>query len=807
MGVVMLVWLAIALAASGLAVPPPGRQEDFARAAREYGLPVSVLLAVSYLESRWDAHAGSPSTSGGYGPMHLVDVRAAGRHLRAAAADGNATRGDSHGDAREAARGGARDHVRRDADWNARGDDRGVTRDDVAGPAASREALPESTLRQAAELTGLRQAVLRRDPAANIRAGAALLASYQRQPSDDPAAWYDAVARYSGAGDRLTARRFADEVFSVIAEGATRRTDDGTVVRLTAVPGLRVPRPDAEATATGNAATDGGTRTGGEAATGGGRVAEGGAAVGGDTAVKGDHAADGGGVAAGGEAAGDGEVVSGGGVVGGEVAEGGGAGDALPGGRTAGEGAAECPASLACQWMPAAFRRFDHRTDYGNHDRVRESRRIDYIVIHDTEGTYQGIRSMVHDPEYVSWHYTIRSRDGHIAQHVRTKDIAWHAGNWDFNARSIGIEHEGYLARGGTWYTEAMYQASARLVKYLAAKYDIPLDRAHILGHDNVPGSTPETLPGMHEDPGPYWDWAHYFDLLGSPFEGTGRAATELVDDTGVGGDEGAPTQGAGRGTSALSEGPQHGTSLQVVGHGTTAPADRARRGTSAPAVGPQRGTPGRNGGAQRPASVLILPGYAENRPHFTGCSEKRPCADQGASTVWLRTEPREDAPLVDDVGKRVGKPSTRSVYDHSARASTGQRFAVAGTQGDWTAIWYLGSKAWFYNPPAQPTAVPAKGPLVTPLKSGVRVYGRAYPEQSAYRGKGVTYQTLTPLPYVIQPGQLYSLGFTLPASYYSANSYSPARHVMVRGGLRYHQIQLGHRVAFVKAEDVRVIR
>ncbi|MEU0572894.1 hypothetical protein ABZ297_46885, partial [Nonomuraea sp. NPDC005983] len=230
----MLVWLAVALAASGLTVPPPGRQEDFARAAREYGLPVSVLLAVSYLESRWDAHAGSPSTSGGYGPMHLMDVRAAARQRRAAIADGNA-------------------------------------RDDVAGPtrhvpepAAAREALPESTLRRAAELTGLRPAVLRRDPAANISAGAALLASYQRRPSDDPAAWYDAVARYSGAGDQLTARRFADEVFSVIAEGATRRTDDGTVVRLTAVPGLRIRRPDGETATIRNAATNGGTTAGGD---------------------------------------------------------------------------------------------------------------------------------------------------------------------------------------------------------------------------------------------------------------------------------------------------------------------------------------------------------------------------------------------------------------------------------------------------------------------------------------------------------------------------------------------------------------
>lgn len=32
---------------------------------------------------------------------------------------------------------------------------------------------------------------------------------------------------------------------------------------------------------------------------------------------------------------------------------------------------------------------------------------------------------LVQDPTYVSWHYTIRSSDGQIAQHVATKDVAW----------------------------------------------------------------------------------------------------------------------------------------------------------------------------------------------------------------------------------------------------------------------------------------------------------------------------------------------------------------------------------------------
>jgi hypothetical protein len=331
----------------------------------------------------------------------------------------------------------------------------------------------------------------------------------------------------------------------------------------------------------------------------------------------------------------------------------------------------------------------------------------------------------------VSWHYTIRSSDGHIAQHVATNDIAWHAGNWDVNTRSIGIEHEVFLARGGKWYTEAMYRASAALVRYLAGEHGVPLDRAHILGHDNVPGSGPESVAGMHEDPGPYWDWAHYFELMGKPLKG--------------------------------------------VKHGN---------------------------------SIMIRPSYDTNRPRFTGCVTAEPgkkCPPHGASAVWLRTAPRKSAPLVTDVGKHGGEPSSHSVYDHAARASTGQRFAVAERRGDWTAIWYLGQKAWFHNPAAAPNAVPAKGPLATPLKPNTKVYGRAYPEKSAYTL--ASFKPLTPLQYRIGPGQTYTVGGTFTGSYYATGAFKASHHVTTTGTVRYHQIQLGHRVMFVKAADVRVFR
>jgi N-acetylmuramoyl-L-alanine amidase len=92
--------------------------------------------------------------------------------------------------------------------------------------------------------------------------------------------------------------------------------------------------------------------------------------------------------------------------------------------------------------------------------------------------------------------------------------VAWGAGDWYVNMHAINIEQEGFAEQGKTWYTPAMYQASAALVRYLAAKYGIPLNRAHILGHDDVPGPTDAFTAAQHWDPGPYWNWTHFMALL-----------------------------------------------------------------------------------------------------------------------------------------------------------------------------------------------------------------------------------------------------------------------------------------------------
>lgn len=132
---------------------------------------------------------------------------------------------------------------------------------------------------------------------------------------------------------------------------------------------------------------------------------------------------------------------------------------------------------------------------------------LNYVVIHVTQETFQDSMRIFKDPaRQVSAHYMVASGDGYIGQFVREKDIAWHAGNWDYNTRSLGIEHEGWVDQP-PWFTDVMYQQSAKLTAALCDRYGIPKTRTHIIGHVEVPGTD-------HTDPGPNWDWTKYMKLV-----------------------------------------------------------------------------------------------------------------------------------------------------------------------------------------------------------------------------------------------------------------------------------------------------
>jgi len=373
-------------------------QAVFERAAGASGVPEDVLLAVGYLSSRWSQNDGAPSTSGGYGVMHLTDF-AVGR-------SGGGAKGDT-----------------------GRGPER-------AG-----------TLRLAADLTHFAPAQLRADHVANICGGAAVLASYQPgTTSQRPGDWTEAVASYAGTAEKAKMVQYAGQVFNVLRSGATETTDLGDTVMLAARTGAQ---PD---------------RAGLEAA----------------------------------------------------------------GALEPGIDELECPDTIECEAIEALYVQTDPANPraYVNYDLAdRENDvTIDYLVVHDTECDYDDCVRLIQTPDrFVSWQYTIRSADGHVAQHVANHNVAAHAGNWYINMHSIGFEHEGYASGQGLWYTDALYRSSAELAKYLAAKYGFELDRAHVVGHEEFQSVN------YKWDPGPYWDWERYMELLGAPIRPEGKGRSQIV--------------------------------------------------------------------------------------------------------------------------------------------------------------------------------------------------------------------------------------------------------------------------------------
>lgn len=125
----------------------------------------------------------------------------------------------------------------------------------------------------------------------------------------------------------------------------------------------------------------------------------------------------------------------------------------------------------------------------------RKGYRPEAVVIHIMDGTLVGTDSWFVSPSsQVSAHYGI-SRVGEVHQYVQEGDTAWHAGrvdkpSWNLikpdinpNLYSIGIEHEG---KPNDIWTEDMKSASANLIREICKRWQIPIDRQHIIGHYQI---------------------------------------------------------------------------------------------------------------------------------------------------------------------------------------------------------------------------------------------------------------------------------------------------------------------------------
>jgi N-acetyl-anhydromuramyl-L-alanine amidase AmpD len=623
--------------------PQSTRQAEFTAAAHEFGVPLPVLEAVSYYETRWEAHAGQENAEAGYGPMNLTNLT-----TKELDADGlSSTQSPRYADLLKA-------------------------------PA-------EHTAAAAAALADTDTATVQSDETQNIRAGAALLASYAKtynhgklpQRTDG---WYAAAARYGQSTEDKVAQAFADGVWSAMRTGESRTTQDGQQITLAPVQGLHPNRDDVR-----------------------------------ELGLK--------------------EVTP--------------------------------PKSSQqhCDYIPGAYTLLDpsNLADYGSHDladRPTDGLDVRYITLHTTDETYDGTLDLFRDPTYAAGaHYVVRSEDGQVTQMTPTKDIAWDSANRSFYQHSIGIEQEAWATHGASWFSEDLYRSTAQLVRYLAAKYDIPLDRAHILGHDNVPGGTASGIPTQHWDPGPGWDWEHFFDLLGAPIHATAKPGSDVVTIK-----------------------PGYATNKQT----TTYCDDVA--------------------------------GYKQ----FPGPYRSFDCpvtsTDAPSSFVPLYTGPSTSAPLVADPYLHPTGTGTNAMNDWGDKAPTGEQYVVADRQPGWTAIWFGGQEAWFQDSAQHPTTVPSKAERIVPKagKTSIPVYTTSYPEASVYPPDFIAFEGTTPRPqtpakkYSIPAGQSYvASGPAENTDSYFAIYYDGSapydQHDFI-GKTKVYEIVYNHRMAFVNADDVDVV-
>lgn len=127
-------------------------------------------------------------------------------------------------------------------------------------------------------------------------------------------------------------------------------------------------------------------------------------------------------------------------------------------------------------------------------------RKVNKIVVHYNAGnlTVEGCWNVWQTRE-ASAHYQVES-NGRIGQLVYDKDIAWHAGVWNVNETSIGIEHANQA--DGT-ITENCLDNGAHLVAALCKKYNLgrPQWLVNVFPHKHFKAtSCPGQIYGSQKD-------------------------------------------------------------------------------------------------------------------------------------------------------------------------------------------------------------------------------------------------------------------------------------------------------------------
>lgn len=149
------------------------------------------------------------------------------------------------------------------------------------------------------------------------------------------------------------------------------------------------------------------------------------------------------------------------------------------------------------------------------------------VIIHSTRGGGAYGREFVgtlnwfaRQDSQVSAHAVV-SRAGEIAYPVPADMIAYHAGV--HNADHLGVEFEQPTIQDA--YTVPQFAAGAWLVSGWCRQYGIPIDRQHLIGHE-------ESAQGRRAgktDPGARWDWQRFLALVAALASPVPARRTEVI--------------------------------------------------------------------------------------------------------------------------------------------------------------------------------------------------------------------------------------------------------------------------------------
>lgn len=165
-----------------------------------------------------------------------------------------------------------------------------------------------------------------------------------------------------------------------------------------------------------------------------------------------------------------------------------------------------------------------------NFRRNRQGYNIVAIVNHITDGLMPGTLNWLLNPaSKASAHYLV-SKTGRIIQMVADEDTAFAVGNvnrpnWPLyngnnpNYYTLSIEHE---ALAGDSLTEVQYLASLELHWILIKKWQIPVDRDHIIGHYRLDSIN------RQNDPGPNFPWERLISDLKAKLFGLTSVTVEV---------------------------------------------------------------------------------------------------------------------------------------------------------------------------------------------------------------------------------------------------------------------------------------